>query len=188
MNDPELESWGQAWRQQPAMLADLRARTAREQRRLVLWIAADALAVLALAALSASLLLQAGDPTQQMAGIMMGIITVACGAFLAINWRGSFTQGAESARDHLALQRRRALAKLSYVRFSWVLMAAQSLLVAAILWMRLHEAPPRPPRLVALALLAVAFVAACGVTLWLQRSARRRLQNIDELSRTLEDA
>jgi uncharacterized membrane protein len=188
MNDPELESWGQAWRQQPAVLADLRARTVREHRRLVLWIAADALAVLALGALSANLLLNAGDVARQLAGIVMGIITVGCGVFLALNWRGSFTQVAESARDHLALQRRRALAKLNYARFSWVLMALQFLLVAAILWLRLHEAPPRPPKPAALAVLAVAFIVACGVTLWLQRSARRRLQNIDELARTLEDA
>lgn len=188
MNDPELESWGQAWRQQPAMLADLRARTVREQRRLVLWIAADALAVLALGALSASLLLESGDTTRQLAGIVLGMITVACGVFLALNWRGSLTQGAESAREHLALQRRRALAKLSYVRFSWAMMSAQFLLVMAIVWLRLQESPPRPVRPAALALLAIAFIAGCGVTLWLQRSARRRLQNIDELSRTLEDA
>ena len=188
MNDPELESWGQAWRQQPAVLADLRARTVREHRRLVAWVAIDVLGCIALGALSAGLLVKAGDAARQLAGVGMAIITVACSVFLALNWRGSFTRVADSAREHLALQRRRALARLNYARFSWVILALQLLLLAGILWLRMHAEPPHPPKPAALAVLGIAFVVAAGVTHWLQRGARRRLASIEALSRTLEEA
>lgn len=188
MNDPELESWGQAWRQQPAMLADLRARTVREHRRLVAWVVIDVLGTIGLGAMSVWIWLGADDAVHRLGGLGLGLITAACFVFLAINWRGSFTTAADTAREHLALQRRRALGKLNYARFSWVVLVLQALLLAGILWLRLDETPPRPPKPAVLAMLGLSFVVAAGVTLWLQRGAQRRLASIDALSRTLEDA
>lgn len=186
MTDNELEAWGKAWRDQPAALVDLKRVTRRERSALIWWIAGDISLGLALLALGGWLWLRADDQSDRFVAMTLLAFTLAALSFLVVNWRHSFRRIADSAREHICLQRDRARARLRYAEFSWVLLAVMGAFVAAIMYMR-HDAGTSINLTVwKIATVTVTFLVGAGITLWIQVSARRRLRALDTLARTLE--
>lgn len=186
MQDPDLERWSSAWHDQDARLVDLKQRTLRDRRRLILWIICDVLAVLALAAVALWLLLLR-EPTllQVVTGAVLLVLSIACSAFLWFNWRSSLAPAADSARDHLALQLQNARARLRYAAFSWTVIAIQLALVALIAYVQTQDGEGVPAGF--FWGVGIGLAAAVAATLWIQVRARRRLAALELLSRTLEE-
>jgi len=182
MQDPDLERWSSAWHDQDTRLIDLRKRTARDQRRLLLWIVADALAAVTLAGVGVWVMLMEPTTLRVVVGIALIAIGVTCCAFLWFNWRGGLAPAADSTRDHLALQVRLARGRLRYATFCWIVITVQAVLAALVIVVREGGLPARFYWIVGAALLA-----SIAGTVWIQVRARRRLAALEALSRTLEE-
>jgi hypothetical protein len=187
MTDKELEAWGKAWREQPAALVDLKRVTQRERNVLIAWIAVDAATALALLAFGGWLWLSTDSKLAHFSALALGAFAVAGLAFLASNWRHSFRSIADSAREHLELQRERARARLRYAEVSWVAFAMMTVFFAALLYVRHNAGEPYNIIVWKATTAATTVVVAAAIVLWIQLKARRRLRALDALARTLEE-
>lgn len=173
MSDPDIDRWSADWREQSHAARDLVRMAHRERRQLALWIALDWTAGLGLLAFAAWLWFGDGSPVMRFAAAGIVILTLAALAFTTHNWRGSLGAEHASAADFLALAERRSRARLRYIRFGWLVLAADLAVIAgaAIVEAR-SEGPERLPDMITAAALATA-AAALVLYIWGRRERAR---------------
>ena len=178
----EWAELGERWREvkRPVSLDTLKRRIAGERRRALLWLAADVTVSVASVAVVAWALWRYPGAWSWTLAADVGVILIAGWAFTLWNDRGASRPLGETTENYLAFVRLRCKRRLLAVRFGWVLLFAQLVIVAS--WAAFG---PRGGPLTAVgAALGIALPAltVAGFAIALSIARRRALREMTELS------
>jgi len=185
MTDRDIERWTAEWRAGAPPVADLARMAKRERRLLTAWIAFDWLVGAGLLALAMWMWLAIGTAPVGFAAIGIGVLTIVVLGFSVINWRGMLAADRESASGFLTLALRRSQARLRYIRFGWLILVADIIVVAGAMALEFRDGgTARLPGM--LASLASATAAVAAVLLWWGRRERRRAERLAAMQRAMQ--
>ncbi len=184
MTDQDLDRWSAAWRDGTPPTADLARMARRERRWLLLWIGFDWLVGAALLAFAAWLWISIDTPVMGFSAIGIALLTLVVLAFTVVNWRGMFAGDRASAADFLAIAQKRSQARLRYIRFGWIMLVGDLVVIAGAFTLELRdEGMARLPGMLLSA--AAATAGAAAVLLWWGRRERRRAERLGAMQQAL---
>ena len=173
MNDQDIDRWAADWQGSAPATADLARMARREKRLLGAWIALDWLMGAALVAFAAWLWIDDGTPVMRFAAGGIVVLVAAVLAFTTVSWRGTLAGEAASATEFLALARSRSAARRRYIRFGWLVLAADLVIIAGVMLIEWRdEGIARLPSILGMTALA-AGAAAIFLYVWGRRERRR---------------
>ncbi len=184
MTDQDLDRWGAAWREGTPPTADLARMARRERRTLLLWIGFDWLVGAALLVFAVWLWFSIDTPVMGFSAIGIAVLTLVVLAFTIVNWRGMLAGSRASAADFLALALRRSHARLRYIRFGWIVLVGDLVVIAGAFYLEFRDGGmERLPRMLLSA--AVATGAAAVILGWWGRRERRRAERLAAMQQAL---
>jgi hypothetical protein len=173
MTDQDIDRWTAAWREGTPPVADLARLARRERRWLLTWIAFDWLVAAGLVAFAAWIWVNDTAPGMRFVAVAVVVLTLVALAFTVRNWRGSLAGDRSSATDFLALAMHRSRARQRYIRFGWLLLAANVVVITIAFTMDYADlGRERLPELIGLIGLVIA-VSAGILSVWGRRERRR---------------
>jgi len=175
----------------PPSNAALRAKVRRQGWRLVALAVSEVVFAVAMMAFLVRISLAEREPSLTVATVFVAFFFVVTFAFTVRNRRGLWRADAESTVAHAELVRRRCLGRLRTVRFSFALLAAQALFLAAWMPWRILSTPRLAerglePYLVGFGVLVAVVVVYSVVLSWMGRRSRRELAEVETLLDQLE--
>ena len=184
MKDQDLDRWTVTWREGTPPIADLARMARRERRLLMLWIGFDWLVGAALLAFAAWLWFAIGTPVMGFSAVGIVVLTLVVLAFTIVNWRGMLAGNRASAADFLALALKRSRARLRYIRFGWMVLIGDLVVIAGAFYLELRdEGMARLPGMLLSA--AVATGAAAAILWWWGGRERRRMERLAAMQKAL---
>lgn len=186
MSDPDIDRWTGDWRAAAPPVADLARMARRERLWLLTWIAFDWAVGLGFIALAIWIWFDDATPGLRFVAVAVVILVVGALAFTVRNWRGSLAGDRSSAADFLALSTHRSCARQRYIRFGWLLLAAN--VVVITIAFSLDTAQGRMellPGTIASTCLVIA--AAAGILWAWSRRERRRGARLAAMRHALQE-
>ena len=177
----ELEQWATAWQQQSEPQtgpAAIRAHVGRRSVLLALWVTSEialCVAVLGFLLLRTMMTL---DPIEQVAMMVLALITAGSLMFSIWNWRHSLRASSDTTSAYVTLSIDRIRRLRRAIRFGWGLLAAELLVLGPWVWYGLYggQHPPSDEAerfawglLIIMTTLALLFLI--GIQRWLAREA-----------------
>lgn len=185
MTDPDIDRWRAEWQAGAPQVADLARMARRERLWLLTWIAFDWAVGAGFIALAIWLWIDDASPGLRFVAVAVVVLIVAALAFTVRNWRGSLAGDRSSAADFLALSIHRSRARQRYVRFGWLLLAANVVVITIAFALDIAQGQMElRPRTIAVAGLAIG--ATAGILWAWARRERRRADRLAAMQRALQ--
>jgi hypothetical protein len=187
MTDPDMDRWTADWKAGAPPAVDVVRMARRERRWLLTWIAVDWAVGAAFVALAIWIWFNESSPGMRFVAVAVVVLVVTALAFTVHNWRGTLAGDGASTVEFLELSMRRCKARQRYVRFGWLLLAGNVVVITIAFSLDIAKGQRELlPGMIVLTCLVTA-VAAGILWLWGLRE-RRREERLVAMRRALRES